>query len=188
MRRADSTTDVKIHREQSLVMAATENGAEQGDLREQVVDAIGRHEGASHVDAVATEIRHAVDLDADLRAIHHAILHEYLPVVPRELRRHAREDRRARVDLDAAAIVTRGNAFGHEATQGRFIAQDEIVDAERTVDAIGSHACCELQLAALHSLVEIKERQERAALIGRDRHDRFAVARARRQPDDLRLA
>ena len=48
----DRTRDAEIHREQSLVLPAAEERAEEWNLREGVVQSVGGNEGAGNIDPV----------------------------------------------------------------------------------------------------------------------------------------
>ena len=56
----------------ALVLAAGEHHADDRNIRHEIIEPIGRHEGARHVDAVARHIDIAVHGEADLRPRHHA--------------------------------------------------------------------------------------------------------------------
>ena len=66
------------------------------------------------------------------------------------------------VDLLASLGVDRRGSLEHEPAQGRFVAQDEIVDHKDAGERIWSKAHADCKPAALHMFVEVEERQKRS--------------------------
>ena len=181
--------------------AAAEDRAKQRDLREQIVDAVSGNESTRHIHPVVGEIQPAVELGADLRAVHDAVANIEPAAGADEIGLQLGEPRRRRIDLDrdlATALVAPRHTLADQPPDRRLVAQNEIAHRHLAVDAAVAEAGGQLQLAAFHAAIKVGEGEQRTG-VGRRKIDlrRGAVARLRHDaahrlaaqpPDELELA
>src|SRR6185437_3327786 len=156
-------------------LAAAEEGPEDRDLPEHVVEAVERHERSLQVQVVADVIDLPFDRRADDRPAHDTVADRHAAGDFGELAAHFRE-------LHAIAGLPR--RAGGDPVEPRLPAHHEIADAQRALlrrlilrGRIESHP----HLPAEHARIHVGEAEQRARVVGLEIDDLMAVARAQPQ-------
>src|SRR3954454_1139509 len=181
-RLAGRTHHLVGYADETLIAAAAEEEADDGNLTEHVVQPVHRNEGAAHAHLIARIIYAALDGGSDGRAFHDTLPDRELAVLARELRAEPRERN---------AVLRSGRRAGGDPIERTLPFEGGITDVAESVLCAGfdgRRIHRQLKLTADHLGVSVGEAEECSRVIGIEIDDVAPLPFAAQIPDQRRIA